>query len=194
VRPTAIRLRPGEFFGGIERHLDVQDLLLRETRHAASQLIPRHEHEAPHFCLGIEGACRERIHRRDVDCVPGTIEYHPGGTTHASRWEAGGGRCFTVTLGRDWATRMIAEDREIAPRPGLLGREARELMLRLHRELRAPDPASPAVVVPRRRPGSPAPRTTFAPTRSGRCGRAMRRRRPACTPSSSAAGSSGCTG
>jgi AraC family transcriptional regulator len=41
---------------------------------------------------------------------------------------------------------MIAEDREIAPRPGLLGREARELMLRLHRELRAPDPASPAVV------------------------------------------------
>ena len=144
--PSPLRLPPGQFYGKIQHRLDVDDLLLRETCHAPRQVIPRHEHLAAHFCLGVEGECTERIHRGDVSCGPGTIEYHPAGTMHSSRWGATGGRCFTVTLGAEWSARMGTTDRKLLPRPGVLDRAARDLMVRLYRELRAPDACSATVI------------------------------------------------
>lgn len=146
VTASAIRLAAGEFLGDITRSIDVADLLLRETRHRGGQVIPAHMHETAHFCLGIAGACVERINNRDVDCVPGTIEYHPAGTCHASRWERHGGRCFTVSLGDRWATRLVEHDRELRPHAGVLGDAPRRLMTRLHRELIRDDSGSSLVI------------------------------------------------
>ena len=145
---SSIRLAAGQFLGDITRSLDAADVLLRETRHAGGQVIPPHTHETPHFCLGVAGACVERIDERDVDCVPGTIEYHPAGTCHASRWERRGGRCFTVSLGAGWVSRLADDDRELRPHPGVLGDAPRQLMVRLHREsIRAEGGVSSALVV-----------------------------------------------
>lgn len=143
---SPVRLPPGQFYGGVTRQLDIDDLLLRETRHAPWQVTPRHEHVAAHFCLAVEGECTERIHRRDIRCCPGTVEYHPTGTLHSSRWEASGGHCFTVTLGAEWSARMVTTDRENVPRSGVLHCAARDLMVRLYRELRAPDACSATVI------------------------------------------------
>lgn len=146
MSPAPIRLNAGQFFGGIERRLDIDDLLLRETRHEPRQVIPDHQHDTAHFCLGVEGGCTEKIHRRVIACGPGTVEYHPAGTTHSSRWSVSGGRCFTVTLGAQWSARMSIADRNLKPRPGVLDRFARDLMMRLLRELRTPDVCSPTVI------------------------------------------------
>src|SRR5687768_10487651 len=65
VTTSSIRLAAGQFLGDITRSLDAADVLLRETRHAGGQVIPPHTHETPHFCLGVAGACVERIDERD---------------------------------------------------------------------------------------------------------------------------------
>jgi AraC family transcriptional regulator len=146
ISAIPIRLRAGQFFGGVDRAIDVDDLLLRETLHKPGQVIPRHSHPAAHFCLGVEGTCTEHIHGTEISCVPGTAEFHPAGTEHASRWSSGGGRCFTVTIGAHWSARMAIDDRELAPRAGLLGPNARDLMSRLLRELRDPDACSATII------------------------------------------------
>jgi AraC family transcriptional regulator len=146
VTSSAIRLAAGQFLGDITRSLDVSDVLLRETRHAVGQVIPTHMHESPHFCLGVAGACVERIGNRDVECVSGTIEYHPAGTCHASRWQRRGGRCFTVSLSAQWASHLASDDRELRPHAGVLGDAPRQLMTRLHRELMYSDTSSRLVI------------------------------------------------
>lgn len=137
-----ISLAAGEFLGGITRALDAADLKLRETQHAPHQIIPLHTHEAPHFCLGVDGQCTERIGGRSVDCVPGTLEFHPAGTTHSSRWNNNGGRCFTVTLGAQWVDRIDALDANDRPLAGVLPAQHLLWMRRLHRELLEPASAS----------------------------------------------------
>jgi AraC family transcriptional regulator len=144
--PTHVTLRPGDFFGEVAYAHDAADLLLRETIHAPRLVIPRHEHESAHFCLGVTGACTERIHGRDLDCVPGTLEFHPAGTCHASRWREAEGRCFTVTLGTSWTARLAELEKELAPRSGVLGAAAGDLMARLRRELLQPDACSAMAV------------------------------------------------
>lgn len=141
-----IRLAPGEFLGGITRALDAADLKLRETRHGRRQKIPLHTHEAPHFCFGLAGHCSERIGGRVVDCVPGTLEFHPAGTAHSSRWGDIGGRCFTVTLGPRWVERISALDATDRPFEGVLSAHNRPWVMRLHRELLDPAAASSLVV------------------------------------------------
>lgn len=149
------RLPPGAFLGDIARTLDVADLMLRETRHAGGQVIPKHVHESAHFCLGIAGACVERIGYRDIECVPGTLEYHPAGTCHASRWYATGGRCFTLTLGESWISRLALDDPTLRPLEGVITGPARGLMVQLHQAL-TQDGFSPADVgVEPQRPGLP---------------------------------------
>jgi AraC family transcriptional regulator len=78
--------------------------------------------------------------------VPGTLEFHPAGTCHASRWQATEGRCFTVTLGTTWTTRLTELERTLRPQPGVLGSAAQDLMARLHRELHRPDACSALAV------------------------------------------------
>jgi AraC family transcriptional regulator len=141
-----IRLAPGDFLGGITRALDAADLKLRETSHARRQKIPPHTHEAPHFCVGLDGHCTERIRGRRVDCGPGTLEFHPAGTEHSSQWGDRGGRCFTVTLGARWIERIDSLDRADRPFGGVLSADTRPLVRRLHRELLDPDAASPLVL------------------------------------------------
>ena len=143
---SAIRLAAGQFLGDITRSLDVCDVLLRETQHAGGQVIAPHVHETPHFCIGVAGACVERINNRDIECVPGTIEYHPAGTCHSSRWHRRGGRCFTVSLGARWTSHLADDDRELRPHEGVLGDAPRQLMSRLHRELMFADDNSNMVI------------------------------------------------
>jgi AraC family transcriptional regulator len=145
-QPRTIRLAAGQFLGAIARRLDVDDLLLRETRHGSGQVIPPHVHESVHFSLGVAGSCLQRIHGRDMECVPGTIEFHPAGTVHSSQWGSAGGRCFTLTIGTAWLGRVAVPGRTPWPRAGVLGPSARELMSRLHRELLFSDHCSPMAV------------------------------------------------
>jgi AraC family transcriptional regulator len=128
---ATIRLPAGEFLGRVRFSRDTQDLLFRETVHPEGQVIPRHHHEAPHFCIGLAGCCDERIRNRDVECVPGTVEFHPAGTCHSSRWRAGGGSCFTVTLGAAWMALLEEGDHDIRPRPGVLSPDAGTMMVSL---------------------------------------------------------------
>lgn len=147
MSPPTVRLGAGHFFGNTGVSYDAADLMLRETVHGAHQVIPIHVHEAPHFCLGVSGSCEERLGSRRIDCRPGTVEFHPAGTSHASRWNADGGRCFTVTLGTSWRARWAPSgESDTAPHPGLLGGSARALMARLHRETRRQDACSELVV------------------------------------------------
>ena len=141
-----VRLAPGEFFGDVVQGIDVDGLLLRETVHKPGQRIALHEHESPHFCLGISGSCTERVAGSDVSCVRGTLEFHPAGTRHSSRWDAGGGRCFTVTLGARWNALLPPSGRPGSLRAGILGAGSRQLMRRLHDELLAPDALTPVAV------------------------------------------------
>lgn len=127
------------------RRQEVAGLLLAESEHAPSQVIPAHEHAPAHFCLGLTGGCVERIRGRDVECVTGTAEFHPVGTKHSSRWGTHGGRCFTITLDDDWISRLALESTP-PPHTGVLDATSRDLLTRLHRELVAFDPCSPLVI------------------------------------------------
>lgn len=140
-----VRLGAGEFFGSIVDRRETAGLLLSESRHSAGQVIPPHEHAPAHFCIGVRGACVERIRGRDIDCVPGTAEFHPAGTRHSSRWGHAGGRCFTVTLGAPWE-RHLSQEQRAAPRAGILNAAAGDLMMRLRREFIAFDASSPLVI------------------------------------------------
>lgn len=141
---TVTVLPAGKFFGTVCHSYDAAGVLLRESHHARGQILPHHLHEAPHFCFCLAGGFTEHIHGRERECGPGTLEYHPAGTVHSNRWAAGGGRCFTVTLGDSWSPTIT----ERAPllQPGVLGSGGRDLIRQLRAELLRPDHCSALTV------------------------------------------------
>jgi AraC family transcriptional regulator len=100
------RFGDGHFIGGVLGSRQVSGLTLAETVYTAGLHVPAHAHDNALCCLVLEGSFTERLGSRRSSCEPGSLIYHPADEPHGHDFHRGGGRCFNVQFGEDWAQRI----------------------------------------------------------------------------------------
>jgi AraC family transcriptional regulator len=93
----------------------------------------------------LKGGYVEQCGGRQWSCTPRTIFLRPPGEVHASRFGEAGGRLFGIDLGAEWPARMDAFGGTLH-KPATLGGQCAGVFLRLYREFRSNDLASPLVI------------------------------------------------
>lgn len=139
-------LNPGQFYGRSVVKQQVSGLILSDLVHSEGKALPAHSHELGFFSLLLDGAYREFYRTRTIDYEPMTITWHPPGIFHRDEIGQKGGKFFTVEVQTSWLDRL----REFAAVPESLfdanGGELTWLAMRLYREHREAQLASPLVI------------------------------------------------
>ncbi len=76
-------LGPGDFYGQKHRHFEISGARFTEMLYSPSFTIPRHAHECAFFGLVLEGAYTETYERRNRECGPSSLMFHPEGEAHS---------------------------------------------------------------------------------------------------------------
>ncbi len=139
-------LNPGQFYGHSAVKQQVSGLILSDLVHSEGKLLPAHSHELGFFSLLLDGGYREFYRTRTIHYDPMTITWHPPGISHRDEIGQKGGKFFTVEVQNSWLDRL----REFATVPESLydanGGELVWLAMRLYREHREAQLASPLVI------------------------------------------------
>lgn len=76
-------LGPGDFYGQRHRHFEIPGARFTEMLYSPAFIIPRHAHECAFFGLVLEGAYTEIYERRNRECNPSSLLFHPEGEVHS---------------------------------------------------------------------------------------------------------------
>lgn len=106
IRHRSMRLSFGKFYGDVRRRAEVAGIGLSETVYAADARLPRHEHESLYFCLVLRGSYEELDSKRQRQCDPATLVFHPAGEAHSNRFGGLGGACFNMEFSAAWNDRI----------------------------------------------------------------------------------------
>lgn len=138
---------PRSPFGGriIKTH-EFSGLRLVEGVYSGKSKIPRHAHEQAVFCIALNGSCNEAYASKLREYKAFTVEFLPSNQYHSLAFPGAETRAFTVDVASSWLERareysLKLEDSVHCPGGLLSG-----LFMKLYREFRQMDSASPLVI------------------------------------------------
>jgi AraC family transcriptional regulator len=132
--------------GSTLRTLATDSVLLTETAHRAGLELPPHTHANPNITLVLEGRFTEVIQHHPFDCGPSSLLVKPAGALHSDRYGRAAVRELILEFPPDSAER-IRRHSGLLSRPGQLdGGPLYGLAIRVYREFRQPDRATPVIV------------------------------------------------
>jgi AraC family transcriptional regulator len=124
----------------------VSGLYLIDLIYLANTKVPSHSHETAVFCIALDGACRELFAGHVRHYKPLTVQFLPSDQCHTLDFPFTDTRAFSVDVSRHWLERArdysLKLDRSIHCHGGLLA----GLMMKLYREFRQKDDASPLAI------------------------------------------------
>lgn len=142
----SLRLSCGHYYGETMLHRRVAGLILTETRYAPRVSLPRHCHEHAYFCLVRHGRYTEEYGNRRRDVGPLTVAFHPPEEVHAQQFADAEVWSFNVEIPPPWYARLGPCARLLGAGADFHGGELAHLGLRLYREGRQNDSASPLAI------------------------------------------------
>jgi AraC family transcriptional regulator len=140
-----VRAHGDSYYGQRVRGLNAGGLLLSERAYPPRLELPPHAHERPYLCAVLQGGYTERCGGKEWSCAPQTVFLRPQGEVHTDRFSDAGGRVFGIEFGAEWPARIGALG-SVLSRPAALTGVCAALALRLYREFRTNDLASPLAV------------------------------------------------
>jgi AraC family transcriptional regulator len=99
------KLRPGHWYGQVERALTIGGVHLSVVRHDDARSIEVHEHALSYFSMPFAGAYRETHDGVTIEYDPFSIAFHSAGFVHSDevlRPE----KFFAIELQSDWQARI----------------------------------------------------------------------------------------
>ncbi len=136
-------LGPGHFYGQKQRNCEIAGTRFTEMSYAPSFKIPRHSHEYAFFGLVLEGGYTETYGRRDRECKPFYLLFHPEGEVHSEVHNDSVVRIFSIEPAQPWLE-------QVRERSGLLGNPFEfqggtivQLAVRLYHEFKDQDALAP---------------------------------------------------
>lgn len=128
------------------KSIAVEGFVLTETRHAPSLVIPRHAHRHASISLVLRGSFIETLNRNPQQCLPLNLVIKPAGEIHTNRYGTSGAECLIIEVKPEQLERVRSSsnimDRALLVRDASLAL----LGLRVYREFRAMDSASPLAI------------------------------------------------
>lgn len=99
-------LRPGAWYGEIERAADVGGVHLSIVQHDHARAIELHEHALPYFCFLAGGRYRETHKGQTIEYEPFSIAFHPSRFAHSDEIMSEGATFFAIELREEWERRL----------------------------------------------------------------------------------------
>jgi len=125
---------------------EISGLRLVEEIYAAKTRVPNHSHELAVFCIGLNGACRELFAGRVRHYEALTVQFLPSYQSHTLDFPFIDTRAFSVEVSRPLLERAreysLTLEHSIHCHGGVLA----GLMMKLYREFRQKDDASPLAI------------------------------------------------
>jgi AraC family transcriptional regulator len=134
-----MRFSFGNFYGELQKRIEVAGISLTETVYPAHACLPLHAHESSYFCLVLKGAYEEIDARQRRLCRAATLVFHPAGEAHANRFGKEGGACFNLEFGALWGEKVSAVASMLNAPATFTGAETAGLAARLRREFHSMD-------------------------------------------------------
>lgn len=134
-----------QVFGTEVLSREVGDFRLVECLYDAASEMPRHTHDISHISVVLRGSYTERYGQRERGCEVSTLIVHPPGEDHHVRFHAVGARIFSIHLKARWVGR-VRDHTKILDTPAAFRGWPSSVALKLYRELRERDAASPLAV------------------------------------------------
>lgn len=138
-------LSAGEFYTPVRKQFSAADFTLTELQRPASACFPEHAHEAAFFCLLLEGRYAEFAGRKEIDYKPLTIAWHPPALLHKDEVGPAGAHFFMVEI-KSPLLKKLSDHSAVPNELFSSRRELSWLGLRLFREFKADDAASPLAI------------------------------------------------
>ena len=91
-------LSHGRFIGGVVHQWDGSEFVITSLADDPSGEVAEHSHETAHFCVVLRGSYLTEAQGLGEVCGPGSVLYHPPGTTHSDRFLSPNGLFMTVAL------------------------------------------------------------------------------------------------
>lgn len=125
---------------------EIAGLHLVDGVYRAKTRVPNHSHEQAVFCIALNGACHELFAGRVRHYEALTVQFLPSHQCHTLAFPFTDMRAFSIDVGRSWLERAreysLKLDKSIHSHGGLLA----GLMMKLYREFRHVDNASPLAI------------------------------------------------
>ena len=124
----------------------VSGLHLTDGVYFANTRVPKHSHQYAVFCIALKGACRELFAGRVRHYEALSVQYLPSYQCHTLDFSLTDTRAFSIDVDRQWQERAreysLKLENSIHCHGGLLS----GLMMKLYREFRELDNASPLAI------------------------------------------------
>lgn len=129
-------LRPGSFYGDLDKVWHTELVKLSILRHERPRQVPQHSHELMYLSLLLEGGYREWVGERCIDYAPLTTVFHPEKFEHRDEITLPGTLFFVVEVSGALLAARERRHRALASVSDLSGGPVVWSMLRLLDELR----------------------------------------------------------
>ena len=133
-------------YGEVLKSRAVTEFTLTETTYAPNLELPKHSHDRAYFCLVLQGTYTEAYGNKTRLCQPASLIFHPPDEIHSDRFYGAGGRCFNVQINPRWLERVREHSAALDRSTDFQGGEIAHLAVKLYREFRAIDEASPLAI------------------------------------------------
>ena len=124
----------------------VSGLHLTDGIYFANTRVPNHSHECAVFCIALKGACRELFAGRVRHYEALSVQYLPSYQCHTLDFSLTDTRAFSIDVGRKWLERARDYSLKIENSIHCHGGSLSGLMMKLYREFRERDNASPLAI------------------------------------------------
>jgi AraC family transcriptional regulator len=101
------KLKPGEWYGAVERRAQVAGVTFSIVRHEHARDIEPHQHARAYFSLLVSGAYQETLGDVTIEYEPFSFAFHPAPLEHSDRMGEDT-TIFTMELEPDWGARVGA--------------------------------------------------------------------------------------
>lgn len=99
-------LRPGEWYGRVDREARVGGLRLSLVHHDRPRAIEVHEHSLAYFCFLVAGSYAETHDGVTIEYEPFSIAFHPSRFAHSDEILAANSTFFAIELETAWEDRI----------------------------------------------------------------------------------------
>ncbi len=137
---------PATFSGKLLQHSDLAGLALTETVYPSGLSMSSHTHEPAYFSLVLEGGYSEQIGSKTRECKPSYLLFHPSGESHAVVFHSPSARIFRLEIKPEWLNRAREYGLSIDDPVEFTGGWSCWLAIRLYKEFREMDEASPLAI------------------------------------------------
>src|SRR5688572_24732872 len=101
-----MRLESGQYYGNIEKSVNINGLILTQSCFQAAKPLPLHYHKNPYFCYVTKGNYIEKSSHAKLLCTTGDVIFHPANTEHQNSFMDNITTCFNLELEEGWINRM----------------------------------------------------------------------------------------